>query len=151
MENQLKKEQVGTCGGYDKRQEKRDKRKMTEKSREVARVSKETINEAELNTRVHGEHSMDSDVNANYCVPSLEEEFSSPKIDSPAQPKIIDVMGPVSLTADRLGLSLRERTMMAASVANTLGVDIEKTNIGTYKYRGEYSFINLVIFPIHIE
>ena len=38
-------------------------------------------------------------------------------------------MGPVSATADRLGLSVRARTVMAASVANTLGVDINMTNI----------------------
>ena len=40
-----------------------------------------------------------------------------------------DVMGPVTATADRLGLSFRQRTMMAASVANTLGVDLDTTNI----------------------
>ena len=38
-------------------------------------------------------------------------------------------MGPVSATADRLGLSVRARCMMAASVANTLGVDLDMTNI----------------------
>ena len=131
MENQLLREQVGTCGGYDKRQKKRDKRKLTEKLREDARVNRETSEKAELNTRVQEDILIDSDLNANYSVPlSLEEDFNCKKIDSPAQPKIIDVMGPVSLTADRLGLSVRERTMIAASVANTLGVDIEKTNIG---------------------
>ena len=43
--------------------------------------------------------------------------------------KKLDVMGPVSATADRLGLSVRARAVMAASVANTLGVDINMTNI----------------------
>ena len=38
-------------------------------------------------------------------------------------------MGPVTVTADRLGLSMTQRTMMAASVANALGVDLDKTNI----------------------
>ena len=38
-------------------------------------------------------------------------------------------MGPVSATADRLGLLFSQRTMMAASVANTLGVDLDTTNI----------------------
>ena len=39
------------------------------------------------------------------------------------------IMGPVTVTADRLGLSMTQRTMMAASVANALGVDVDKTNI----------------------
>ena len=38
-------------------------------------------------------------------------------------------MGPVTATADRLGLSVRDRTMMAASVANVLGVSLDRTNI----------------------
>jgi hypothetical protein len=42
----------------------------------------------------------------------------------------LDVIGPVSATADRLGLSARARCMMSASVANALGVDIFNTNIG---------------------
>ena len=32
--------------------------------------------------------------------------------------KKVDIMGAVSVTADRLGLSYRKRTMFAASVAN---------------------------------
>ena len=43
--------------------------------------------------------------------------------------KKINVMGPVSRTADARGLSMRDRTAMAASVANCLGVDVKKTNI----------------------
>ena len=38
-------------------------------------------------------------------------------------------MGPVSITADRLGLSVRERTMFAASVVNAIGGDLDETNI----------------------
>ena len=39
-----------------------------------------------------------------------------------------DVMGPITATTDRLGLSVRLRVTMAASVANNLGVDIDDTN-----------------------
>ena len=40
-----------------------------------------------------------------------------------------DVMGDISVCADRLGLSIRERTIFASSVAKSLGADIEDTNI----------------------
>ena len=43
--------------------------------------------------------------------------------------KKIDVMGKISLTCDALNVSIRDRTVMAASVANALGVDIDTTNI----------------------
>ena len=39
------------------------------------------------------------------------------------------MMGEVSVCADRLGLSIRERTVFASSVAKSLGADIEDTNI----------------------
>ena len=38
-------------------------------------------------------------------------------------------MGQIAMTADARGLSLRDRTAIAASVANSLGVDIKDTNI----------------------
>ena len=41
-------------------------------------------------------------------------------------------MGGISLCADRLGLSMRDRTMLAASVVNAMGGDIDKTNINLY-------------------
>ena len=43
--------------------------------------------------------------------------------------KQLYIMGPVTVTADRMGLSMTQRTMMVASVANALGVDVDKTNI----------------------
>ena len=43
--------------------------------------------------------------------------------------KKIDVMGQVAECSDRLALSVRQRTMYAASVANSLGVSVERTNI----------------------
>ena len=41
----------------------------------------------------------------------------------------IYVMGKISLTCDALNISIRDRTVISASVANALGVDIDKTNI----------------------
>ena len=43
--------------------------------------------------------------------------------------KTIDVMGKISLTADSLNISVRDRTVMAASVVNALGLDINNTNV----------------------
>ena len=43
--------------------------------------------------------------------------------------KRVDIRGPISVTADRLGLSMRQRCTMAASVANSLNIDIDDTNI----------------------
>ena len=40
-----------------------------------------------------------------------------------------DIIVPVTATADRLGLSFRQIYLFSASVANTLGVDIDNTNI----------------------
>ena len=38
-------------------------------------------------------------------------------------------MGKIALTCDALNISIRDRTVVSASVANALGVDIDKTNI----------------------
>ena len=43
--------------------------------------------------------------------------------------KKIDIMGPISIAADARNISIRDRTVIAASVINTLGVDIRDTNI----------------------
>ena len=41
----------------------------------------------------------------------------------------IDVMGKISLTCDAMNISVRDRTVISATVANALGVDLDKTNI----------------------
>ena len=41
----------------------------------------------------------------------------------------IDVMGKISLTCDEMNISVRDRTVISATVANALGVDLDKTNI----------------------
>ena len=46
--------------------------------------------------------------------------------------KKIDIMGPISVTADRLHLSVRQSCTNAASVANTPSLDIDDTNISCY-------------------
>ena len=60
-----------------------------------------------------------------------DEDFVVLGSDKKRGKKMIDVMGPIALTADRLGLSVRERTMMAASVVKSVGVSVYDTNINT--------------------
>ena len=43
--------------------------------------------------------------------------------------KKVDIMSSISLTSDRVNVSVRGRTMIAASTANALGVDLADTNI----------------------
>ena len=43
--------------------------------------------------------------------------------------KKIDIMGKISITADRANVSYAARSMIAASTANALGIDLADTNI----------------------
>ena len=52
--------------------------------------------------------------------------FEGPRIK---KGKKINVMGKIAVTADGRGLSIRDRTVIAASVLNAVGVNIEDTNV----------------------
>ena len=123
LHNQLQKEQVGTCDGYDAKQQKRDNRLVFEKLREDAKKSASSdmdqIEEADSDDDIEEEELKGKERDDGDFVYKRKKKSS----------KKLDVMGPISATADRLGLSVRARTLMAASVANTLGVDLDKTNI----------------------
>ena len=120
LNNQLERDQVGTCSGYDVRQKKKDNRKLKEMMR-TSSAPASTMEEIEDD--IEEEEGVDVD---------MEEDSEFVKRERrKITDKKVDVMGPVSATADRLGLSTRERTMMTASVANALGVDISNTNIST--------------------
>ena len=56
----------------------------------------------------------------------VEEEF---QVSVVQKKRKIDILGPISLTADAQGLSIRGRIAIAASVTNSLGIDIKETNI----------------------
>ena len=120
LNNQLQRDQVGTCSGYDVRQKKKDNRKLKEMLR-TSSAPASTMEEIEDD--IEEEEGVDVD---------MQEDSEFVERERRKKPdKKVDVMGPVSATADRLGLSSRERTMMTASVANALGVDISNTNIST--------------------
>ena len=58
-----------------------------------------------------------------------DENYESKESRRQGGKRKIDVMGPISLTADARNLSLRDQVVMAASVANAIGVNIDDTNI----------------------
>ena len=51
LQNQLLREQIGTCAGFDTKQENREKRKHLEKLREEAQKVKEIKSRASLDSK----------------------------------------------------------------------------------------------------
>ena len=124
LRNQLNPLQVGSCYGYDMRQKKRDTRIQQEELRqEEGRNKLEKQENMLLRKNIIDSESLI--VSPSKCSQIEDSDFVVFK----EIVKKINVMGPVSRTADARGLSMRDRTAMAASVANCLGVDVKKTNI----------------------
>ena len=121
LHNQLQREQPGTCDSLDMKQKKKDDKKVVAKMKAEAEAQKVTGEDMdEIEDVDEDEVEDDSD----------DSDFEAKKPRNwRKDKKKVDIMGPVAPTADRLGLSVRERCMMAASVANTLGVDLDSTNI----------------------
>lgn len=122
LENQLKREQIGSCDSLDFKQKKRDHNKLKIKlksirgqARKVSGPGMDQIEEDDIVDTLEGVEDKDKN-DIDFQVKSVAK-------------KKVDIMGPISATADRLGLTVRQRCTIAASVANSLGVDIEGTNI----------------------
>ena len=77
----------------------------------------EQIEEPDDNEEIEVENKCDKDFNVQ------EKRRNTAKV------KKIDIMGPTTITADRLDLSFPQRTMFAASVVIALVLEIDKTNI----------------------
>ena len=121
LENQLKREQIGSCDSLDFKQKKRDKNKLEAKLKamrgQARRVTGPGMDEIE-------------DVDDNLDMEEDDQDETDKDFQAkPIGKKRVDVMGPISVTADRLGLTMRQRCTIAASVANSLNVDIDDTNI----------------------
>ena len=125
LENQLSKSQVGCPSGMDFRQRKRDNRILKDMSVRAQVAAKEKEKEAVLESRKKEEEDM--------YEPERQEEEDMDVTESykgwEPKKKKIDVMGPVSLTADARNLSVRDETVMAASVVNALGYNLNDTNV----------------------
>ena len=118
LHNQLQKEQIGACKGLDIKQKKGDNKKVKEKFAGVGSAADSDMDEIE-------EVDDDEDID----IENRQDEDFNVKDKRNRAAKKLYIMGPVTVTADRLGLSMTQKTMMAASVANALGVDVDKTNI----------------------
>ena len=127
LENQLKREQIGCCDSLDFKQKKKDNRKLSDKLKslraEAGKVTGKQMNQIEA---VDDDDDEDEVEGKNE---KADRDFQFIQTTRRKKKRNIDVMGPITATADRLGLSVSQRCTMAATVANTLGVDIDDTNI----------------------
>ena len=122
---QMTKEQPGSLAAFDARQKKKDLRKLKEKVNLEAKASKEKLTRAELEERkenIENEQVAEQQVDENDNDKSYTQGRS-----------LIDVMGPISLTCDARNISVRDRTVVAASVVNalgpSLGITLDDTNV----------------------
>ena len=99
----------------DKRQDKRDNRKLQESCHVVTNMTPKSnaVCESEEETIICCSDSDDGDF-------VLNEQSKKRKLD---------VMSPISLCCDRLGLSARKRAMFAASCMKQMGVSVQDTNV----------------------
>ena len=126
LRSQLSIRQAGCPGSWDSRQKKRDDRKERSKLTADAAAKTRIGQKEELSQRksdFEKEHDSDTVEDNNNGKEYVNIEPRKKKI------KKFDVMGRISLTADGLNLSVRNKTFLTASVSNALGVDLDQTNI----------------------
>ena len=125
LNNQLDVRQIGNCGGRDFLQKRRDIRVNDEAIKAVMKSNKGNEKDKDLIERTVGLGEQETVVTKKRKV-DVEEEF---QVSVVQKKRKIDILGPISLTADAQGLSIRGRIAIAASVTNSLGIDIKETNI----------------------
>ena len=129
LRNQLSEDQVGCPGSADKKQENRDARKVEELLSEEQSLEKEAAEKAELaerkktekTERIRARDGEDEDIDNNN-----DGDFVG---RSKKKKKKIDIMGQITLTADRVNVSYQARAMIAAATVNAIGGNIDETNI----------------------
>ena len=121
--NQMTREQAGSVGSHDMRQKKRDDRVLKgEINKENTDKEKaKNDNELEKNKAEYEKEDTNKVLDEN----DNDKNFSLER----TRIRKIDVMGKISLTCDAKNISIRDRTVIAASVVNALGIDINQTNI----------------------
>ena len=124
LRNQLSDEQVGCPGPLDTSQQKTDTRKIVNILSAEKTLQKKVAKETELLQRKQAEKkATEAEVVA---VDNNNDDDFNVKIK---KRKKIDIMGKISITADRANVSYAARSMIAASTANALGIDLADTNI----------------------
>ena len=124
LRNQLADEQVGCPGPLDNVQKQSDTRKIVTLLNAEETLQKKQAEEAELLERTNAEKR-----NRSSVADDLNNNDDDNYIVKTKKKKKIDIMGKISITSDRANVSFSGRTMIAASTANALGVDVEDTNI----------------------
>ena len=123
LQNQLSKEQPGCLGSKDTHQQRRDNRDIhdTQQQKKAEEKSKNSVKQMFAKVKgdsTHDEGDLENNNDENYTM--IEKRIKTKKID---------VMGPISNTGDRLGLSSRSKAMIAAAVVKAVGINVEETNI----------------------
>ena len=121
LQNQLQRDQPGTLGSKDRKQERRDDNTLKEKKRAEKAAEKSATEMKNLMEK--GKIDVEEGDDMEVTDVDYNGNFKGKKC------KKIDVMGAVSNTGDRLGFSAREKAMFAASVVKSVGVAVEDTNI----------------------
>ena len=131
LRNQLSPSQVGCCEGFDLRQQSRDMRRLKEKNRREEAVRTETMrtNERDAAFKSEKEASMKFENQENMDKRKVDDNDEVYEESKSRKKKKIDIMGPISVTADARGLSYRDRTAVAASLCNSLNIPLQDTNI----------------------
>ena len=123
LRSQMTREQAGCLGTFDTRQKKRDERRLKEDLRKEVNTDKIERKERSV------EDFEDEEVDESYDENDNDKDFVVKEVKKGK--KKIDVMGKISLTCDARNISKINRTIVAASVVNALGLNIEDTNINT--------------------
>ena len=108
LDNQLKREQIGSCDSWDFKQKKRDKNKLEAKLKAIRGQAKRATGPGM--DEIEDDYDDDNDVEDE---DRSDQDFQAKSL---LHKKRVDIMGPISLYADRLGLSMRQRCTVAASV-----------------------------------
>ena len=124
LRNQLSEQQLGCPGSVDQNQKRRDQRLIGAQYRAEVFEKKKNEEAQDLSERkkVENEECKVADILDNN---NNDADFIGPRV----RRKKVDIMGKISLTSDRVNVSYQDRTMIAASTANALGVDLDNTNI----------------------
>ena len=137
LKQQLSIEQPGTVAGLDKRQQKRDLR--AKKSQEsFEKRWKEARNNNQQTEQPADEIEEDSNEEE-------DEEGEYKSSSSRPRKRKINIVGPISLAADGRGLSIRDRTVLAAESVKAAGIDVQDTNIsvGSAYYHAKKSRVEV--------
>ena len=124
LKGQMTKEQPGCLSSIDQRQLQCDKRREERRRQEAARLEKEEQRRREEEEALYeGEEDDEDMLDVNDNDATYEDDRMRKR------PKKIDVMGPIGQASDAKNLSVTQALTIAAATCNTLGVDLDETNI----------------------